>query len=183
MIDHRSPGSASQPRLETVVQGEYRISSNPDVTLSTVLGSCVAVCLFDEDAGIGGMNHYLLPEGQGTGGDAVKYGALAMELLINGLLKAGASRHRMQAKIFGGARITANFADIGARNAAFGRDFLAREGLRVVSENLGGTNARRVHFHPVSGKARLMTVPNNNRSVPTVAPPQRGPAPGDITLF
>lgn len=86
-----------------VVQGEHRVSSDPDVSLLTILGSCVAACLYDPLRGVGGMNHFLLADGDGE--EAMRYGAYAMEVLINDLLKLGASRERLQAKLFGGAKI------------------------------------------------------------------------------
>ena len=87
-----------------IIQGEYKVVSDPDVVLTTILGSCVAACLRDPVSGVGGMNHFLLPgTGSVTGGDATRYGVHLMELLINGLLKQGARRDRLEAKIFGGA--------------------------------------------------------------------------------
>lgn len=146
-------------RTESVIQGEFRVSSDEGVIMSTVLGSCVSVALFDPAVQIGGMNHYLLPENlSGQTGD-VKYGALAIELLINALLKAGAARANMRAKLFGGARIVASLGDIGARNAEFARNYMRREGFRISAEDLGGVHARRLQFHPVTGSARVFSVP------------------------
>ena len=88
-----------------VVQGEYRVIRDPRVVLTTILGSCVATCIWDDVAGVGGMNHFLLPGDEAGGSDHVKYGVNAMELLINGLLKEGASRARLRAKLFGGAKV------------------------------------------------------------------------------
>ncbi|SIO03095.1 chemotaxis protein CheD [Rhodovulum sp. ES.010] len=170
-------------RVEAVVQGEYRISREPDTVLSTVLGSCVSACLFDPVAGVGGMNHFLLPGDTSARSSELKYGAMAMELLINELLKAGALRSRMQAKLFGGARVSAAFGDIGEKNVIFARSYMAREGFDVVSESLGGLQARRLHFRPATGAARLVMLP------PAEAPPERRPArqPANtdrgITLF
>ncbi|HEY1072308.1 chemotaxis protein CheD, partial [Brevundimonas sp.] len=97
-----------------VGQGEHYVTSDPDVVLSTVLGSCVAMCLRDPVAGVGGMNHFLLPEGAGAGTDAGRrYGAYAMELLINDVLKAGGRRDRLQAKLFGGGRMFDSLKDVG----------------------------------------------------------------------
>lgn len=94
-----------------IIQGEYKVVSDPDVVLTTILGSCVAACLRDPVSGVGGMNHFLLPgTGSVTGGDATRYGVHLMELLINGLLKQGARRDRLEAKIFGGAKTIASFS-------------------------------------------------------------------------
>lgn len=169
-------------RLINVVQGEFMISDEPDVVLTTVLGSCVAVCLVDHKRGIGGMNHFLLPHGDVGGTASMRYGTHAMELLINELLKGGAQRNRLAAKVFGGARMNDNLKDIGARNAAFAHAFLSDEGIPVLAESLGGTSARRIRFWPVSGRVRQLTVEN----APHVVVEKLAPipaTPADITLF
>ena len=100
------------------------------------------------------MNHFLLPA---TGPDAsagVLYGAQAMELLINALLKRGARKDRLQAKLFGAGRMIAGLSDIGRSNGVFARRFLREEGIPCVAESLGGTRARRIRFWPMSGRAR-----------------------------
>ena len=177
-LPRSTPG---KDRIVSVVQGEYRISKDADVVMSTVLGSCVAACIYDPDVGIGGLNHFLLP-GDSRGGSAeLKYGSMAMELLINELLKAGARRSGMKVKLYGGARISAGLSDIGAKNIEFARNYVRREGFRVVDESLGGTQARRIHFRAVSGDVKL------NLVAPTQAPAERivrpkKPAP-DVTLF
>jgi len=140
-----------------IIQGEYKVISDPDVVLSTILGSCVAACLRDPVAGVGGMNHFLLPgtgNTAGTGGDATRYGVHLMELLINGLLKQGARRERLEAKIFGGAKTIASFSNVGEQNARFATEFLQDEGIRIVGASTGGEHGRKVEFWPVSGRAR-----------------------------
>ncbi len=160
-------GPVMMARSVAVVQGEYRVSADPKAVLSTVLGSCVAVCLYDPARRIGGMNHFLLPFGPDSStGKPVRYGIFAMEMLINALMKEGASKGRLQAKLFGGAQITAGLRDIGKANADFARDFLRTEGIPSLSESLGGPNARRIAFWPASGAARVMLVPNVDRLVP-----------------
>jgi chemotaxis protein CheD len=147
-------------RTIAVVQGEHAVSHDPEAVFSTVLGSCVAVCLHDPAAAAGGMNHFLLP-GQPAdrrGRDVERYGVHLMEVLINDLMKAGARRERMQAKVFGGANIVRGLGNIGAANAEFARNFLRHEGIRVVAEDLGGERARRVQFWPASGRARQLYV-------------------------
>ena len=173
-------------RMETVIQGEYRVSSDEDVVMSTVLGSCVSVALYDPAIRTGGINHYLLPENpSGNTGD-VKYGAMAIELLINALLKAGAVRANMRAKLFGGASIVSSLGDIGARNAEFARSFMRREGFRIAAEDLGGVHARRLQFHPATGSARIFAVPRNEantvagREKPLRVAPDAAP---NIVLF
>lgn len=142
-----------------LIQGECRVASDPNLVLATTLGSCVAACMRDPAAGVGGMNHFLLPESaEGEGTVSLRYGAFAMELLVNGLLRAGARRERLEAKLFGGGRLSDGLTDIGARNAAFARSFLEREGIRFAGGSLGGTRARRIQFWPVSGRVRQLTL-------------------------
>jgi len=179
------PSQADWPshRILPVIQGEYRVSRDADAVLSTVLGSCVSACIYDPVARVGGMNHFLLPGDEGANKTELKYGAMAMELLINELLKAGALRGQIRVKLFGGARVPSSFTDIGEKNVIFARSYMRREGFEVVSESLGGRQARRLHFRPATGAARLVMLP------PTEAPPERLPPrpaatrdPG-ITLF
>ncbi|SIS89546.1 chemotaxis protein CheD [Phaeovulum vinaykumarii] len=141
-------------RPRHITQGEFAIGDGSGGSLTTILGSCVATCLFDEQAGVGGMNHFLLPEGSTQGVQVASFGVNAMELLINALTKQGARRDRLKAKIFGGARMIEGLSDVGAKNAVFVRDFLRREGIVCVGESLGGTSARRVEFWPETGRAR-----------------------------
>jgi chemotaxis protein CheD len=139
-------------RKVNIIQGEFVISGEPEVVLTTLLGSCVAACLRDPVSGIGGMNHFLLPGEAGTEG--LRYGVHAMELLMNGLLKRGARRERLEAKLFGGARLSDHLADVGDQNAAFAERFMREEGVRVVGGSLRGEQARRLQFWPASGRAR-----------------------------
>ncbi len=145
-----------------IIQGEYRISNAPDCVLSTLLGSCVAACIWDPILKIGGMNHFLLPgEDDAQIRDSERYGVHLMELLVNGLLREGAARQRLNAKLFGGGNMNSSLADIGARNAEFARDFLQNEGIVLVSESLGGDRARKVQFWPATGRARQMQLPKD----------------------
>ena len=166
-----------------VGQGEHLVTSDPNVVLSTVLGSCVAMCLRDPVAGVGGMNHFLLPEGAGVGADASRrYGAYAMELLINDVLKAGGRRDRLEAKLFGGGRMFDSLSDVGAANADFAEKFLADEGIPVVSRSLRGAGGRRIHYWPVSGRARQRVV-TDGAILPPATPPPPSVATGDLELF
>lgn len=141
-------------RSRSITQGEYATGMISDGPISTVLGSCVAACLHDPTAEIGGMNHFLLPNGSGQAAGAASYGVYAMELLINDLIKRGAAKGRLTAKVFGGARMVEGLSDVGERNGIFILDFLAREGIACLSHSLGGIHARRVEFWPGSGRAR-----------------------------
>ena len=152
--------------------------------LTAVLGSCVAACLRDPVAGVGGMNHFLLPEARESGSEQVIYGAQSMELLINAMLKQGARKERLEAKIFGGARMIAGLSDIGRGNGEFARRFLRDEGIPCLAESLGGTMARRVRFWPLSGRARQMLL-GDARAVapPPAAAHARRAAGNDVELF
>ncbi len=138
------------------MQGEHAVSDNAEVVLTTVLGSCVAACMRDPVSGVGGMNHFLLPgvlDGAAKG-QAMERGVHAMELLINALLQSGAQRNRLEAKLFGGARMIKNLSDIGAQNAAFAVDFLRQERIVCHGSSLGGDQARRIRFWPALGRAQ-----------------------------
>lgn len=168
-----------------IIQGEFRISNRGDCILTTLLGSCVSACIWDPAIGIGGMNHFLLPgEEEKPTRDAERIGVHLMELLVNGLLREGASRTRLQAKLFGGANMNTSLADIGAKNAKFARHFLQHEGIPVLSESLGGFHARKVQFWPTIGRARQMQVPNDLSKMETrrVVFPEMA-ATGDVELF
>jgi chemotaxis protein CheD len=167
-----------------VVQGEFRISEDPAGLLSTVLGSCVAVCLHDPVRKIGGMNHFLLPFGQEEGSSRpVRYGLFAMETLIQALLEAGAKVNRLQAKLLGGAQIAADLREIGQINADFARDYLASEGIQCVAESMGGPYARRVVYRPATGQARMMIVPSNIPLAKMRASAQRPLGEAKFALF
>lgn len=141
-------------RTNHIAQGEFAVGSDSSTSISTILGSCVATCLYDVSAQIGGMNHFLLPDSGGANMNSARYGVNAMELLINALIKKGASRSRLKAKVFGGGRMIAGLTDIGQKNAEFVLDFLRREAIDCVGQSLGGTQARRIEFWPTSGRAR-----------------------------
>ncbi len=178
--------AASATTPIAVVQGEFHISDDPAALMSTVLGSCVAVCLHDPVCNIGGMNHFLLPFGKEEGTNRpVRYGLFAMEMLINALLKAGAKKSRLQAKLFGGAKISVELRDIGQTNAVFAREYLATEGIQCLAESLGGQNARRLMFRPATGQARMLIVPLTNITATELRTPVPRPASrsAEIELF
>jgi chemotaxis protein CheD len=141
-----------------ITQGEAYVSAADDEVLTTVLGSCVAACIRDPVRRIGGMNHFLLPDGDGRSGGAMRYGVYAMECLINALLSRGAARERLEAKLFGGANVLAALSGVGWRNAEFAERFLEQEGIRVVGGDLRGTSPRRIQFWPTSGRARQLAI-------------------------
>src|SRR5262245_29302259 len=173
-------------RRINVVQGEYSVSADPSVVFTTILGSCVAACIRDPIAGVGGLNHFLLP-GNGSGArstEVERYGVHLMELLVNGLMKMGARRDRLEAKLFGGAKMIERLSDIGKLNAGFAEDFLKHEGIRLVGGSLGGEQGRRIQFWPVSGRARQFMLPLDrafvNPAPAKVLPPASA---GEVELF
>ncbi len=152
-------------RREHVVQGRFAVTDDRAMVLTTLLGSCVAACMYDPVAGVGGMNHFLLPGDDGEEAEGLRYGVHAMELLVNGLLKLGARRDRLQAKLFGGARMVESFGDIGRRNVIFAERFLATEKIIDAGGDLGGVHARRVQFWAVQGRARQLLVQADHTAV------------------
>ncbi|MEA3536080.1 chemoreceptor glutamine deamidase CheD [Rhizobium sp. CC-YZS058] len=170
-----------------VIQGEFKVVTDPDVVLSTILGSCVAACMRDPVAGVGGMNHFLLPgsaDALASGGDATRYGVHLMELLINGLLKKGARRDRLEAKIFGGAKTIARFSNVGEQNALFARRFLQDEGIAIVGESTGGDHGRKLEYWPLSGRARqyALTGVEAQKAVAQESRPAPAPKPVDHSI-
>lgn len=138
-----------------IVQGEVAISDDPAVIMGTLLGSCISVCMFDPIAGVGGMNHFLLPEGGKTpDGRAMRFGINAMNMLVSGILKAGGERERLLCKAFGGATIVPSLGRIGEENIRFVMRYLEEKNITCVSQSLGGTHARRVRFWPTSGRVQ-----------------------------
>jgi chemotaxis protein CheD len=185
---HRSEAFGSK-RLH-VVQGEYAVSDDPDVMMGTILGSCVAACVRDRVAGVGGMNHFLLPgdkESTGGGPQALRYGVQSMELLLNALYRMGARRERLEVKLFGGARVIDGLSDVGQQNALFAERFLQAEGISLMGGSLRGEQARRIQFWPVSGRVRQMALVDPGRQVFEAERAKPAPAPaaddGDLELF
>jgi chemotaxis protein CheD len=148
-----------------LLPNEFYMTSE-DMVLVTVLGSCVAACINDRTAGIGGMNHFMLPDdgadASSAASDSMRYGAYAMEVLINELIKRGGRRERFEAKVFGGGAVLAGMTtiNIGDRNSEFVRRYLALEKIRIVAEDLQGMYPRKVAFMPRTGQVmvkKLMT--------------------------
>lgn len=166
-------------RLKIVIQGEFLISSDPQDVLSTILGSCVGAFLRDPVAGVGGLNHFLLPGNDPNDRNAMKYGLNAMELLINTLIGAGARRERLEAKLFGGGRMVPGLTDIGAANGRFAEEFLRREGIRYLGGSLGGDHGRKIRVWPVSGQVQQMKLPAAEVREVEAKPPPRA----EIVLF
>lgn len=162
-----------------VIQGEHRISDRPDTVLTTVLGSCVAACLHDPARGIGGMNHFLLPDTIGS--RDIRHASAAMEQLVNTLLKHGAARAQLEAKLFGGGHLLPGLPDIGSRNAEAAVAFLQGEGIPLRAHSLGGVQARRIRFWPATGRVQQMLL-NDRMAAPRVEPSRQAQI-GAIELF
>ncbi|MCU0841716.1 MAG: chemoreceptor glutamine deamidase CheD [Thiobacillaceae bacterium] len=152
-----------------ILPGEY-YATGRDMLLVTVLGSCVSACIRDPVSGIGGMNHFMLPESGNERGDplsnSARYGGYAMEVLINQLVKLGASRARLEAKVFGGAAVLRGFTtvNVGERNSDFVIDYLRMEKIRLVAHDLLGFHPRKVYYFPTTGRIlvkKLKSVHNN----------------------
>ncbi len=141
--------------------------------VTTILGSCVAACIRDPLAGVGGINHFLLPGelGRSKSGEAERLGVHLMEMLVNGLLKAGARRDRLEAKLFGGARTVRARTDIGKNNVEFAQRFLKAEGISHVGGNTGGPQGRRIQYWPVSGRARQILLLGTAEAEQQLKPP------------
>lgn len=148
-----------------LLPNQYYVTSK-NMVLTTVLGSCVSACVRDSTAGIGGMNHFMLPDDGGTNVpdssaaisiQAMRYGTYAMDVLLNELLKAGARRDRLEAKVFGGGAVLANMTmlNIGDRNADFVLRYLQMEKVRITAQDLRGNLPRRVSYFPESGQVMV----------------------------
>jgi chemotaxis protein CheD len=189
------------PRIQRwsakILPGEYYVTRSGEA-VSTVLGSCVSACVRDLELGVGGMNHFMLPEDTSMGADAwssegggssARYGAYAMESLINETLKLGGKRERLEVKLFGGGKILPAMTDVGARNIAFVRGFVALEKLRVAAEDLGGTAPRHLIYFPDTGQVLVKRLkPIETRSVAEHDVEYRArlataPADSDVELF
>lgn len=175
-----------------ILPGEYYVTGR-NVLIVTVLGSCVSVCLYDKVARIGGMNHFMLPDHHEGGvlSESARYGAYAMEILINNLIKAGASRKRLEAKVFGAGRVLSGLThtDVGARNASFAMHYLDDEGIAVKANDLLGIYPRKVYFFASEGRVlikKLKTLHNDTivqREMEYEAMLEKVKVEGSVDLF
>ena len=196
-IEHLAGNRYFDRHFETeavkVLPGEYFVTTT-DMVLVTVLGSCVSACIRDRERRIGGMNHFMLADGANTSDIAsasARYGSYAMEVLINHLLKLGARREALEAKIFGGGRVMSvlSASNVGERNCTFVKDYLATERIPVVAQDLLDVYPRKVYFFPHSGKVRMKRLVRLHND--TVAKREseysarlvEGPVSGDVELF
>jgi len=177
-----------------ILPGEYYYTGK-NMLIVTVLGSCVSACIRDRVSGLGGMNHFMLPDGGGDAGSPVsasmRYGTFAMEVLINDLLKAGARREHLEAKVFGGGAVLRGFTamNVGERNAAFVMQFLKTERIPVLAEDLNDIYPRKVYFFPKTGRVlvkKLMQTQNDTLAKRELDYAKRlkvEPVGGEIDLF
>ena len=149
-----------------LLPGEYYVTADNEM-ITTVLGSCVSACIRDSVTGIGGMNHFMLPEtsktrlssrDEGIVGMAMRYGNYAMEHLINTILRYGGKRKNLEVKLFGGSKIMASLSDVGSRNIDFVLDYLDMEALTLAAQDLGDIYPRKVNFYPQTGRVRMKKI-------------------------
>lgn len=176
-----------------ILPGEY-FATTRDMVLVTVLGSCVAACIRDRRSGVGGMNHFMLPDAKEMDngvGLPTRYGVHAMEMLINKVLKLGAQRSQLEAKVFGAGRVLSGFTvnNVGEKNAKFVLDYLETERISIVAQDLLDIYPRKVYFFPRTGRVlvkKLKSVHNNTiveREQSYVQNLRQAPIEGDIELF
>jgi chemotaxis protein CheD len=155
-FDRHANGTAAK-----VLPGEYLVTSR-DIALVTLLGSCVAACIRDPQQQVGGMNHFMLPSSSidGPASESARYGSYAMEKLVNEILKAGGVKSRLEAKVFGGGAVLKGFTTrpVGERNATFVREYLRRERIPIVAEDLLDVHPRKVYYFPATGKVMVKSL-------------------------
>lgn len=158
-VHHHWDASANSWIVQ-ILPGEFYVTNGPEI-IATVLGSCVSTCIRDRRTGLGGMNHFMLPDDprKDRKGDALRYGCFALERLINELLKRGAGREALEIKVFGGGQVIAAMSDIGRSNVEFVRQYLLDEGLHAEVEDVGGHWARRLRYYPSTGKVLVKHLP------------------------
>lgn len=179
-----------------ILPGEYYVTTNDEIIV-TVLGSCVSACVRDKVFGIGGMNHFMLPQdgslkesvASSDNSASARYGNVAMEHLINTILSHGGQRKNLEMKVFGGGKILANMSDVGMRNITFIKDYITTEGIKLLAEDLGNIYPRKVMYHPISGKAKvkkLRSMHNDTiveRETSYMSTLKQEPIEGEIDLF
>jgi chemotaxis protein CheD len=187
----RHSGLRGQEMRIRINPGGHYVTSGNEL-LVTVLGSCVAACIRDPVAGVGGMNHFMLPESDsgiwGIASASMRFGNFAMEQLINDILSHGGRRNNLEIKVFGGATIIANMAQIGLRNADFVESYLRQEGLPIAARSLRGLHARRVHYQPLTGRVRMLEMPRAELIIAKIERTygqslEAAPTDGSVELF
>ncbi len=189
--------SENQIVAAKLLPGDYYVTTTNEM-ITTVLGSCVSACIRDSVTGIGGMNHFMLPETsrerldsrkESIVGTAMRYGNYAMEHLINTILQYGGKRKNLEVKLFGGGKIIATLGDVGARNIQFVMDYVDTEALKLVSQDLGDIYPRKVNFFPQTGKVRMKKIKDLHNETIVMREKQYGmqikdtSVEGEIELF
>ena len=183
--------------MAKILPGEYYVT-NQDEVIATVLGSCISACIRDKHFRIGGMNHFMLPESQPGEtsnveevglSSATRYGAAAMEYLINSLIKLGAHRKNLEIKLVGGGKVMTALSDIGDRNILFVRRYLQQEGFEIAGEDVGDIYPRKVLYDPLTGRVKVRKLKDkHNETIEERESKYRKsievePPAGDIELF
>ncbi len=180
-----------------ILPGEYYVTLENEL-ITTVLGSCISACIRDKETGIGGMNHFMLPEtteqkmlhgSDAMIGNATRYGNFAMEHLINTILSNGGKRKNLEVKVFGGGKIIPTLSDVGERNVNFVLDYIDQEGLALLSKDLGDIYPRKVIYFPKTGKVGMKKIQDLHTD--SIAQRERQystniktlPVGGDVELF
>ena len=181
----QSLSGADRPSsIRHVLQGGLEICLTPQEELHALLGSCVAACLRDPVLRIGGMNHFLLPGATTDSGSSIRYGAHAMEVLINSLMREGARRDRLEVYLFGGAKVMKGLPHIGESNCTFARQFVRDEGLRLTHTDLGGQQGRRIRFKPATGEYHVSLIAMEEPGLPSPPSPKRSkPDAPDLDIW
>jgi chemotaxis protein CheD len=188
----RQQNAKSRSTAIKINPGGHYVTRDKNDMIVTVLGSCVAACIRDPLAGVGGMNHFMLPESDdgawGAASASLRYGNFAMERLINDILCRGGHRSRLEVKVFGGARLFGNGAQVGPQNADFVEAYLKEEGLRIAAAHLRGEHARRIHYFPHTGVVKMLELPRTEASLATIeigygASLRSQPSAGSMELF
>ncbi|MBM4134839.1 MAG: chemoreceptor glutamine deamidase CheD [Nitrospira sp.] len=189
MRDNRFPHE-----IASILPGEYFVSETPMIVY-TVLGSCISACVRDPVAGVGGMNHFMLPAPKGEQGsdswglESTRYGSYAMEMLVNDVLKRGGLKSRLEVKLFGGGKIYEGNMDVGRNNIAWVRDYLKREGLAVAGADVGDIWPRKVYYFTESGRVLMKKIERvKNRTIMDreeayAKTLKQEPAESEVTLF
>lgn len=173
-----------------LLPGDYYVTKDEEM-ITTVLGSCVSACIRDSVSGIGGMNHFMLPETsrsrlnsreESVVGTALRYGNYAMEHLINTILQYGGKRKNLEVKLFGGGKIIATLGDVGSRNIEFVLDYVDTEALNLVSHDLGDIYPRKVNFYPMTGKVRMKKIKDIHNETIVLRERQYGSEIKDISV-
>jgi chemotaxis protein CheD len=185
--------AATPPVFVNVAPGEHYVTTRPDVVITTVLGSCVAACIRDPMAAVGGINHFMLPSSEiGAWGEAsgsLRYGNFAMERLINEIIKRGGQRNRLEVKVFGGGNVLSTGAPVGHLNADFVEWYLRSEGMAIAAAQLRGKTARKIRYAPATGRALVMELSMASARAPVAQESHyrntltRSPVENDVELF